>query len=131
MTRMGCHMTGRHYDRRGAGIFSGLLFLSLGVILLAGNLNFFPLRTTLSYWWPVLLIIIGVKHFFVFRGPQALGGGLFWIGTGVLFLSSTLGLFNIGISRLLWPVMIIWFGVFIVLGHACEYEKPVDNGSES
>src|SRR5262245_39668346 len=124
-------MTERHYDRQGAGIFSGLLFLSLGLILLAGNMNFFPLQTLLYRLWPLLLILIGVKHFLVFRGPQALAGGLFWIGSGALFLSSTLGIVNIAISRLLWPVMIIWFGVFIVLGHAGACEKPMDNGSES
>ena len=123
-------MTERYYDRRGAGIFSGLLFLSFGVILLAGNLNFFPMQV-LYRLWPVLLMLIGVEHFLVFRGPQALAGGLFWIGSGALFLSSTLGIFDIAISRLLWPVMIIWFGVFIVLGHAGGCGKPMDSGSES
>src|SRR5262245_27024221 len=123
-------MTRGHCDRRAAGIFSGILFLALGVILLAGNLSLFPLQMTLSQWWPLLLIVFGVKHFFVFRGPQAWAGGLFWLGTGALFLSSTLGIVNIAISRMLWPVMIIWFGVFIVLGHACEREK-VGTGSES
>jgi len=33
-----------------------------------------------------------------------------------LFLSSTLGYLNIGITSLLWPVMLIWFGVFTVIG---------------
>jgi hypothetical protein len=106
----------RRHDRPDRGIFSGLLFLTLGVILLLGNMNLFPAQPVLSQWWPALLIVIGIKHLIVFRGPSAWVGGVFWIATGVLFLSSTLGLLSIAIPSLLWPMLLIWFGVFTVLG---------------
>jgi lia operon protein LiaF len=106
----------RRNDRPDTGIFAGLLFLALGVILLLGNMSLFPVQPILSQWWPVLLIIIGIKHLIVFRGPSAWVGALFWIATGVLFLSTTLGYLSVAIPSLLWPILLIWFGVFTVLG---------------
>lgn len=123
-------MRDRRYDRHGRGIFAGLLFLAIGLILLAGNLDLFPVRPTLSEWWPVILIIIGIKHLWVFQGSTAWIGALFWIGTGALFLGSTLGYLNIGLLNLIWPVMIIWFGVCIVTGCGDAGHRQVTNRSE-
>ena len=99
----------RRQNRPDGGIFAGLLFLALGVILLLGNMNLFPVQPVLSQWWPVLLIIIGIKHLIVFRGPSAWVGALFWTATGALFLSSTLGVLGVGIPGLIWPILLIWF----------------------
>jgi len=107
-------MTSR--ERHGAGVFTGLLFLAIGVLLLIGNLDLYPVRPLLSQWWPLLLVIIGIKHLIVFRGSQAVVGAFFWIGTGVLFLASTLGYVATSIPSMVWPVILIWFGVFTVLG---------------
>ena len=118
-------MRDRGYEQHGRGVFTGLLLLALGLILLAGNLDFFPVRPTLSRWWPVILIIIGIKHLVVFRGSTALIGALFWLGTGALFLASTLGYLNMSLLSLLWPIMIIWFGVCIVTGCGSEGQRQV------
>jgi hypothetical protein len=106
----------RSRERHGAGVFTGLLFLALGVILLVGNMDLYPVRPLLSQWWPLLLILIGVKHLIVFRGPQAWFGAMFWLGTGALFLASTLGFLGTSVPTLVWPVVLIWFGVFTMLG---------------
>jgi hypothetical protein len=109
-------MRPEHPERPGKGIFAGLLLLALGVVLLLGNLDVFPVRPTLAQWWPLIAVIIGIKHLVVFPGTRGAISGVFWIATGALLLSSTLGYLNVGIPRLIWPVMIIWFGVLIVLG---------------
>jgi hypothetical protein len=119
----------RRYDRPDKGIFSGLLFLTLGVILLLGNMSLFPVRPLLTQWWPALLVIIGIKHLIVFRGRSAWVGGLFWIGTGALFLSSTLGYVSIAIPSLIWPLLLIWFGVFTVLGCGGSCGRDVNDGA--
>jgi hypothetical protein len=106
----------RSRERHGAGVFTGLLFLALGVILLIGNMDLYPVRPLLSQWWPLLLVLIGVKHLIVFRGSQAWLGGFFWMATGALFLASTLGFVGTAVPTLVWPVVLIWFGVFTVLG---------------
>jgi hypothetical protein len=123
-------MRDRGYEQHGRGVFAGLLFLALGLILLAGNLDFFPVRPTLSQWWPVVLIIIGIKHLIVFRSPTAWVGALFWFGTGALFLASTLGYLNVSLLSLLWPVVLIWFGVCIVTGCGDGSHRQVTNRSE-
>jgi cell wall-active antibiotic response 4TMS protein YvqF len=102
----------------GAGVFTGLVLLTLGIILLLGNLDVFQFRPDLGRWWPAFLILFGIKHLVVWRGLSALIGGAFWIGTGALFLSSTLGYLNIGVLTLMWPVMLIWFGVLTLMGYS-------------
>jgi Domain of unknown function (DUF5668) len=117
-----------HRNAAGAGIFGGLVFLTLGVILLLGNLNLFPVQPVLSQWWPAILILVGIKHLLAWNGRNAWIGASFWIGTGLLFLSSTLGYLSVGIASLLWPVMLIWFGVFTFIVRGCE--RPVGGRSE-
>ena len=124
-------MTHPHRERRADGVFSGLLFLALGIIFLIGNLNLIPVRSLLFDWWPTLLIIIGVKQLLLQRGRLSWISGLFWAGTGALFLTSTLGYLDIGIPRLLWPVMLIWFGVLIVLGCSADCGAPLNDRSGS
>ena len=120
-------MRGRR-NAAGAGIFGGLVFLTLGVILLLGNLDLFPVQPVLSQWWPAILILVGIKHLLAWNGRNAWIGASFWIGTGLLFLSSTLGYLSVGIASLLWPVMLIWFGVFTFIGRGCE--RPMGGRSE-
>jgi hypothetical protein len=119
----------RRYDRPDMSIFSGLLFLALGIILLVGNMGLFPVRPVLSQWWPALLIIIGIKHLIVFRGQAGWVGGLFWIATGALFLASTIGYLGVGIPGLLWPILLIWFGVFTVLGCGIRCGGHINGGA--
>jgi len=121
----------RQHERHGAGVFAGLLFLALGVILLIGNMGLFPVQPLVSLWWPVILIVIGVKQLIVLRGPSSWIGGLFWIGTGALFLSSTLGYMPISISGMLWPVMLIWFGVWTLMGRNGRCAGQMEDGSHS
>ena len=121
----------RQHERHGGNVFAGLLFLTLGVLLLAGNLNLFPVRPLLSQWWPVILVLVGIKQILVLRGPSAWVGALFWIGTGALFLSSTLGLVPVSIPGLLWPVMLIWFGVWALVGRSGNCGGQVGGGSQS
>ena len=124
-------MTRRYRGRSGAGLFSGLLFLGLGVLLLMGNMELLAVRPLLTHWWPALLVIIGIKHLLLMRGPNAWVGAAFWIGTGLLFLLSTHGYLAVSVPNLLWPVMLIWFGAFTVLGVGGGCNWRVGNGSQS
>ena len=110
-------MNWEHHNRRPeARAFSGAVLVIIGGLLLFANLNFINIRPIAAQWWPLILVIIGVKHLLFWRGPSALGGGLFWIGTGALFLSSTLGYLNFAITSVIWPLALIWFGIVIVFG---------------
>ena len=118
-------------QRHGGNVFVGLVFLTLGVILLIGNLDLLRVRPLLSEWWPVVLILFGVKQVLVLRESSAWIGGLFWVGTGALFLSSTLGVVPVSIPGLLWPVMLIWFGVWALMGRSGGCAGTTGDGSQS
>ena len=122
----------RHRRQRGDRIVSGAVLLVIGIALLLSNLNLLELRPLLSHWWPLILVLIGVKQILWLRGPSALVGGLFWIGTGGLFLASTLGYIHISIASVVWPLMLIWFGVLIAMGYngRCR-SNCVEDGSDS
>lgn len=125
-------MTWNHEDRRRGQVFTGIVFLSIGALLLLGNLNFLNVRPLLSQWWPLILVIVGVKHLLLWRGSIAWISGLFWIGTGGLFLASTQGYIQVGITRMLWPLMLIWFGVLIALGpHGQCGSDSIHDGSKT
>jgi hypothetical protein len=110
-------MTWRHHRRAGDRVFSGLLLIVVGAILLLGNLNLFQIMPLLREWWPLILMIFGIKCLFMFRGTAAFLGAAFWIGAGALFLASTHGLISVAIGPMIWPLLLIWFGVLIAIGH--------------
>lgn len=122
-------MTWRHERRREGKIFTGVVFLIIGALLLLSNIGVLAIRPLLSQWWPLILVVFGVKYLVVLKGRGAWTGGLFWIGTGGLFLASTLGFIHIGITSIIWPVMLIWFGVLIVAGNGCG-NACIRDGSE-
>ncbi len=96
--------------------FTGAIFVIVGGLLLFANLNFISLRPILAQWWPLILVVIGLKQLLFWRGPIAWAGGLFWMGTGALFLAGNLGYMQLRITSVLWPLVIIWFGVMMVFG---------------
>lgn len=122
-------MTMRYRNRREGKVFSGILLVVIGTIFLLGNLNFLEIRPLLSHWWPLLLIVFGIKHLIVWRGTGAWVGSLFWLTTGALFLANTLGYIDIGLSKVIWPLLLIWFGIAITFGPSCG-RPSIRNGSE-
>jgi hypothetical protein len=123
-----CNSQGSRESR----FFTGALFLGFGMLLLLGNLDILDMRSILSQWWPLILVGFGIKQLMVLRGSAALIGGLFWIGTGALFLAGTLGYIELAITRVIWPLMLIWFGVLIALGGTAPGGTDrIDDGSKS
>ena len=123
-------MTQRHHRQRGDGVFTGLLLMTLGVIFLIGNFGLIQVRSLFVDWWPILLVLIGVKQLLVRRGRLAWLGGGFWIATGMLFLASTLGYLDMGISGMIWPLLLIWFGVVMVVGSDGHQDGPLNGRSQ-
>jgi len=106
----------RYRNERGGRVFSGLILLAAGILLLLDNMELLEFRQTAGQWWPVVLILIGIKHLLFWRGQAAWISSAFWISTGFLFLATTLGYLNVAWGRLLWPLLIIWFGVSLAIG---------------
>jgi len=124
--------------RKGALIF-GLILIGIGLAFFLANWY-----STLTVWqliaryWPILLILIGVKKLYYYttweqepapsdpaavkrhrRRRPSLLGGLLWVGIGTMFLLKN---FGIGpdlwaMARRYWPILLILLG----LGKVIDY----------
>jgi hypothetical protein len=93
---------------RHRGLFGGILFITVGVLQLLG----FHMRQ----YWPVALIMMGIQFLIAWRGSVRIAGGMFWLSTGILFLLANVGYVRVNVLNLVWPVLLIWFGLFTFLG---------------
>ena len=91
--------------------FVGVAFIVLGVLFLLPLVTGFEF--SLSKWWPLFLILIGVGS--ISKGSRT--GGLIVIAVGVVFLLSNLDILSVSFW-LLWPVALIAIGVAILRGHS-------------
>ena len=110
----------RRWERRrapmhspGKHLFSGFLFVVLGVVFLLGNMGYLDVEQVLRFW-PLILIGFGVVRLVEARDDYAQSGGMFWIVVGLLFLLGSFGIIRMAI-RDLWPVLLIGIGVLMGL----------------
>ena len=97
---------------RGRFIIASVLIV-LGVVFLIDNLDVVDVDVDdfIAGWWPAILIVLGVSG--LARSRAASMGQIFLIAVGVVLLLMTLDIVD---SGLLWPVIIIGIGVWILLG---------------
>ena len=96
-------------------IIAGGLILTLGLIHLMDNLNLVEPGPYATRLWPLMIVVIGLQLILVRRQTAGWASGIFWIATGALFLAATSGYLNVAVPRLIWPVMVIWFGLALAL----------------
>jgi predicted membrane protein len=94
----------------------GIIALVLGIMFLLGNLGIFYIGH-LWQFWPVILIGIGISQLLDARNVQRMISSAVLVAVGVIFLAHNLGyipwyLWN---WHLLWPVLLIYIGVMILL----------------
>jgi hypothetical protein len=110
-------------DRTGQRIWdfiTGTIILGFGVALLMGNLDLLDFRTLLFRYWPVLLILLGVRT--VLLGSRSDGDiavGAFCLVAGTLFFLSVRGWLTVPLRNLILPLLVIWFGVSILYRPSC------------
>ena len=102
----------KYTNNRGKGkSIAGVIILVVGLLLLINQFNFFFLPNWL-FSWEMLLIVLGVylgsKNNFRSLGSLAL------IIIGSLFLLDNI-LPGFDISNMIWPVMIILFGIWLIV----------------
>ena len=97
---------------RGRFIIASVLIV-LGVVFLIDNLDIVDVDVDdfIADWWPAILIVLGVSG--LARSRAASMGQIVLIAVGVVLLLMTLDIVD---SGLLWPVIIIGIGVWILLG---------------
>lgn len=90
--------------RSSSGIFSGLVLLFVGVLLLLHNYRGFDLSDILFRWWPLILIVLGVIKLYeraVVRrsndpGAARISGGEIMLVVGMIVLMSIVVAFDRG-----------------------------------
>jgi hypothetical protein len=69
-----------------SGLFSGLLLVALGILMLLWRYEHISLGAFLRHWWPLLFIVWGLVKFYERTVAQRQGRGAGWITAGEIFL---------------------------------------------
>ena len=106
----------RRFERKGyrpgKHLFSGLVFVTIGVIFLLGNMGVLDVDRVLRFW-PVILIAAGLFKILESGDDYAQSGGIFWVVVGGLFLLGNLGILRVAFHDL-WPVVLIGIGALML-----------------
>jgi hypothetical protein len=71
---------------RGGGLFSGLVLITVGLLILLHNYGHMDLQHFFTHWWPLLIIFWGVVKLFERTAGRRFGDGGSGITTGEVFL---------------------------------------------
>ena len=71
---------------RSGGLFSGLLLISLGILMLLWRYEHIGLGSILRHWWPLIFIGWGLVKFYERTAAQRQGRSTGWITAGEIFL---------------------------------------------
>jgi hypothetical protein len=93
------------------------ILITIGVVLLLKNIGAITgdVWFTILHLWPLLLIALGVESLFRRLG---LATPIFWIGLGIVFLLSELGLANWDALQIIikfWPLLLIAIGLDVLI----------------
>ena len=97
-------------------LFSAIFLIGVGTLLFLGNLGLLPVRNIWHYW-PLLIVVVGVKRMrSVHRGGQLTGGLMVFFGSVYLLIS--LGLIRVNSHDQSWGIsmLLIGFGLALLIG---------------
>ena len=76
---------------RSSGLFSGLVLITVGLLILLRNYGHLDLQHFFTHWWPLLIIFWGLVKLYERTAGRRFGGGGGGITAGEVFL--VLGMF--------------------------------------
>ncbi|MEK4296991.1 cell wall-active antibiotics response protein LiaF [Paenibacillus sp. FSL R5-0914] len=105
-------------------IFGGLILIGIGAMFLLRQLGYtdFSLGYLISNYWPVILILMGIKRLLGTgdehqKGGSSPIGGFFFLAIGVFFLGRNLDWFDISAGdffKMFIPIMLIGGGLYVI-----------------
>lgn len=104
----------------------GLLFIAVGILLLADQAGRATAWAVIAAWWPTVVIASGVAQ--LTTRPRNTVGGLLLLLIGGALLAWTLG--GLGTIRLVWPVLLIGLGLWLLAGRTTRHGDDVDGRIE-
>ncbi|MCF7797020.1 MAG: cell wall-active antibiotics response protein [Lentisphaeria bacterium] len=91
----------------------GIIFLVLGVLFLADTLNWLRVGNVIGTWWPLIIILFGVRRLSVPAASTA--SAWLFIIIGVVFQLAELNFLELNQVFYYWPVLLIAFGVYLLI----------------
>ena len=109
----------------GSAVF-GIILIAIGGISLLSGLNYFDSWDIFSTYWPLVVVLFGVKSLVDHRSSTMFG--VILIGVGLFLQLDILGLWYLGdvnVKELLVPVVIILIGLNFILPKGKKEEADV------
>lgn len=91
----------------------GIIFLVLGVLFLADTLNWLRVGDIIGTWWPLVIILVGLRRL-ALPTASPVGAWLIIIIGGLLQLAE-LEVLELNQIFYYWPVLLIAFGVYLLI----------------
>ena len=107
----------------------GLLIL-VGVLFLLDTMGIADTSWVVSRGWPVIPLGIGLSRLLGARTIEGRIAGGFWVLVGSLFMLSAWRILPFSVWGMLWPMMMIMFGLFMVLKSRSRCAVTVDTDSK-
>lgn len=105
----------------------GPVFIAVGLLLLADQAGRVDAWTLISTWWPTVLLLSGLMQ--LWTRPRNAFGGATMLTVGGALLLFTLG--AVDTLALLWPLLLIGLGAWLVIGRLVTSTTTVDGGEVS
>ncbi len=102
----------------------GPVFIVVGGLLLGEQAGLVDTWSVVSSWWPAVLLLSGLIQ--VSTRPRNVVGGVTTALVGGALLLFTLG--AIDTLALVWPVLMIGLGAWLVLGRLATTDTTIDGG---
>jgi predicted membrane protein len=102
----------RGQEGRGEGrLVMGLVIVAMGVLFLLDNLGLVYVRNVWGFFWPAILIALGLARLSTCYSPAGRVSGIVLVCVGGLLLVNKLGIIPVDVWHLFWPVILILWGV--------------------
>lgn len=93
--------------------FWGFLIVILGTIFLLSSLNIVGYSYIWATWWPLFIIFLGVVM--ILNRPSSYVVPVFILLIGVMLQVDRLGILEVNVFKIFWPLLIIVAGLSILL----------------
>ncbi|MDF1618372.1 LiaF transmembrane domain-containing protein, partial [Petrocella sp. FN5] len=105
----------------------GIILIAVGIISLLSSLGYVESWDLYSTFWPLILILLGIKHLMDYQSSNLFGLILILIGT--LFQLDNLDikyLSNLSVGEMMIPMIIILIGLSFIIPKGEESKKKTD-----
>jgi hypothetical protein len=102
----------------------GPVFIVVGGLLIADQAGMVDTWSAVTRWWPTVLLLSGLIQ--LLTRPRNAVGGITMLTLGTALLLFTLGV--IDTLALLWPVLLIALGTWLVIGRLTTARTTIDGG---